>query len=75
MDGPIINISFIFIVVGSVSYFIIRVSKAIPSPFNVSVRPCKSAKLSNFAKAGALINLKLSTVRTAEEFLSSNFDI
>ena len=58
IDGPIIKISFIFIVEESDSYLIDNVSKLIPSPFRVSVKPFKSARVRIFAKAGALFNLK-----------------
>ena len=59
MDGPIIKISSIFIEDESELYCADKISKLIPSPFKVSVRPFKSASDNIFAKAGALFNLKL----------------
>ena len=43
IDGPIIKISSIFICDESELYLADKVSKVIPSPFKVSVRPFKSA--------------------------------
>ena len=52
----------------------VRVSKLIPSPLRVSVKPFRSARVSSFAKAGALFNLKLFIVKMLEEFFLLNVE-
>ena len=55
-------------------YFIERVSKLIPSPFKVSVKPFKSASVKIFANVGALLSLKLFIVNSLIDKLSLNLD-
>ena len=56
MDGPIIKISSIFIKDESELYCADKISKLIPSPFKVSVRPFKSASDNIFAKIPIILN-------------------
>ena len=50
------------------------VLKLIPSPFNASVIPFRSASVSNFANAGASLNLKSFIVSSFEDFSLLNSD-
>ena len=75
IDGPIIKISSIFINDESDLYFADKISKLIPSPFKVSVRPFKSASDNIFAKAGASFNLKLLIVKLLEEISLPKVDV
>ena len=68
IEGPIRKISFISIQPFLVSYWMDNLSKLIPSPFNASVKPFKSARLSNFAKPGAWLILKFSISKFPNDF-------
>ena len=50
-------------------------SKLIPSPFKVSVRPLRSARVNIFAKAGASFNLKLFIIKRLSEFFLLKIDV